>query len=815
MSPIDRPSLPQSPPTAPPTAPPGTAPAAAPRPDAAPAFVSRPRDDERTTRKPLAWWDRCKFLILLVALFWFFVWADMADNPLLPFDDAVSNTAATKWWLFLLGGLEVLRQAHYLVAERNASYYAFWTQKIFGRFNTRTDKINPWTRYRLSRALKWILFFVVLSIVLGVIFDVSPALAFFEIPKRLSDALPFVFQLMFAMVFLVVQFGALFWFLTRGGVDVYYPDDVKTRFADVWGQDAVVHKIKENLIFLENPESIEEKGGYVPGGILLYGPPGTGKTLMAEAVAGETGKPYVFVDPGAFVNMFMGIGVLKVKSLFRKLRRLALRYGGVIVFFDEADSLGNRGRLSAPQPAMREIFGPMVDGCNGLAYVSDSTKAALWRDAIESVGTDANDPFVMGGMGGGGGGGDMGTLQTLLAELSGLKKPRGFINRHVRRLFGMRPKPPPKYRMLVMMATNMPESLDQALLRPGRIDRIYKVGYPSKDGRKRTFEGYLTKVRHTLTDADIDKLATISPYATGATIKDVVNEALVNAIREGRDAITWPDMLKAKHLKEHGLPDDFEYIERERHAVAIHEACHAVAAYHERQYSAIDVATIERRGDVGGFVSSIPLEDQMFHWKSEREGDIVISLASLAGERMFFDGDNSVGVGGDLQNATRVAMLMEGFSGMGSTIASHGVTKAASGRATGQSVETGTDRQWLETEFGQRVEEKLQELFRRAETLLERNRAQVLAVAHALEAHKTVSGDDIRAVIEGAPGPQVDGSVYYTPEAVAELEHYHDAAAEAHKNIGRIDVPLPRLNGRYSGMPVVAARMETAQTGEE
>ena len=77
---------------------------------------------------------------------------------------------------------------------------------------------------------------------------------------------------------------------------------MKTRFADVWGQDAVVHKIRENLIFLENPESIEEKGGYVPGGILLWGPPGTGKTLMAEAVAGETGKPYVFVDPGAFVS---------------------------------------------------------------------------------------------------------------------------------------------------------------------------------------------------------------------------------------------------------------------------------------------------------------------------------------------------------------------------------------------------------------------------------------------------------------------------------------------------------------------------------
>ncbi|MEZ5252129.1 MAG: ATP-binding protein [Ilumatobacteraceae bacterium] len=73
--------------------------------------------------------------------------------------------------------------------------------------------------------------------------------------------------------------------------------------------------------------------------------------MLAEAAAGETGKPFVFVDPGAFINMFMGVGILKVKGLFRKLRKLALRYGGVVVFFDEADSLGNRGLSMGPQPA--------------------------------------------------------------------------------------------------------------------------------------------------------------------------------------------------------------------------------------------------------------------------------------------------------------------------------------------------------------------------------------------------------------------------------------------------------------------------------
>ena len=145
------------------------------------------------------------------------------------------------------------------------------------------------------------------------------------------------------MVVIIGQFVALFWFLSQGGVDTYMPDEIKTRFSDVWGQDAVLDRVKENMVFLERPEDIEDKGGYVPSGILLWGPPGTGKTLMAEAVAGETGR-FVFV--GAFINMFMGVGVLKVKGLFRKLRKLALRYGGVIVFFDEADSLGNRGSLA-------------------------------------------------------------------------------------------------------------------------------------------------------------------------------------------------------------------------------------------------------------------------------------------------------------------------------------------------------------------------------------------------------------------------------------------------------------------------------------
>ena len=163
--------------------------------------------------------------------------------------------------------------------------------------------------------------------------------------------MPFWINILFPMFFIVGQFGLLFWFLSRGGVDVYMPEDITTSFDDVWGQDQVLEKVQENIVFLEDPAQHRgSRAGTCPAACCCGVRRGPGKTLMAEAVAGQTGKPYVFVDPGAFINMFMGVGILKVKSLFRKLRKLSTRYGGVIVFFDEADSLGNRGALAQGGP---------------------------------------------------------------------------------------------------------------------------------------------------------------------------------------------------------------------------------------------------------------------------------------------------------------------------------------------------------------------------------------------------------------------------------------------------------------------------------
>jgi cell division protease FtsH len=794
-----------------------------PPPGGPPPGSGRPVDADRLTRKPLPLWDRLKFLILLTLLWFVLTWSVMADDPIVGFSDAMRIEVRSGSWVFVLAGLEVIRQIHFLISEHSRRYNQFWVSTVFGgmeRVNHR--KMSDWTRFRLRRLAVWVFWIAVLAFVVSKFIHTTPILALIRAPGLIWHALPFVFQIGIYVVLIIVQFAALFWFMSRGGVDVYYPDDIKTRFADVWGQDHVLERVKENILYLEHPELVEERGGYVPGGLLLWGPPGTGKTLMAEAVAGETGRPYVFVDPGAFINMFMGVGILKVKGLFRKLRRLALRYGGVIVFFDEADSLGNRGMTTQGVPGQQRSGAAFTHaGCNGFSYLTQDTQWRLAQRAMECAIPDEpatrRSKQMVGGMMNGGGGGGMGTLQALLTELSGLKKPRGFVNRYVRRIFGMRPKPPPKYRMLVMMATNMPSALDEALLRPGRIDRIYKVGYPSKAGRIRTYEGYFAKVQHELTEEQMDKLATITPYATGATIKDLVNESLITAIRNGRDVITWPDVIKAKQLKELGPPEDVEYIERERHAVAVHEACHALVAFRTRHHMEIDIATIEKGSDYLGMVASIPPEDQFTRWRSEYETDILVSLASLAGERMFFEKDSSSGVSGDLESATAVASFMEGFWGMGTTVSSYSTAKrlevGSPGGGRGGALKKGQDPEaQVRHALADRIEDQLTTLLDRTEQILRENRNDVLALAHALETYKTLSGEDVVAVLEHSRGPLVDGRPYADESFLAALNDYHQSAARAHREHSMEQLHLPAAVAIPAPVPPWATGVIVADT---
>src|SRR5262249_7430861 len=157
--------------------------------------------------------------------------------------------------------------------EHSKKYYRGWT-RFWDGINNRVERVKPWTRFRVSRLAKW----VVALALLNAFVAWRTGQGYFEqlpnMPKDVIDYLfssssdiPLIFNIIFLLGINVMIFVAIFWFMSRGGMETYFPDDVKTRFSDVWGQDAVLEKIKENLIFLEDPKSIEDKGGHVPGGI--------------------------------------------------------------------------------------------------------------------------------------------------------------------------------------------------------------------------------------------------------------------------------------------------------------------------------------------------------------------------------------------------------------------------------------------------------------------------------------------------------------------------------------------------------------------
>jgi len=587
------------------------------------------------------------------------------------------------------------------------------------------ERIPAYVRKQISFLTKLILAVLVLAAGVNNIRNSPSYSALNDGFRQMPAFIPlYAIQGILMLVFFVAQFLLLFAVLSRGGIHVYLPEEVKTGFADVWGQDAVVEKIKEMVQFIREPEVIESLGGHVPGGMLLWGPPGTGKTLMAEAMAGETSVPFVMVEPAAFQNMFVGIGPLRVKMLYKKLRKLSNVYGGVVVFFDEADVLGSRGAAAGFQ-------------------TKNSDGATVNKLMMPRIG----------------GGGDPAILNTILASMQGLRTPTGLMHK-IRRALGLPAVHPKRYRIMHVMATNRPDALDPALLRPGRIDRIFKVGYPSYEGRLRTYQGYLDKVSHGLTDGQVKSIALMTPNASGAVIKDIVNEALIAAMRTGRRSIEWTDMLVAKRYKEFGPSEGVEYVPYEQHSVAVHESCHALIAWRLRKNLTIDTVTIEKGSNYLGLVSSIPNAELHTKWGKEYRVDIAVCLASLAGERLFY-GDSTSGVSEDLETATNLATSMVSAWGMG------------------ENISAGKREPDPKSGVVQEVEDLLKGVYEEVSRMIQEDRHLVLALAHTLECRKTLSGADARAILELSPGYDVDGRIYDNANARTILEKYHADIVES------------------------------------
>jgi len=558
---------------------------------------------------------------------------------------------------------------------------------------------------RYGRWLKWAVYLFIAYLLIAFFFlGLSPSQAIAHPGASLATFRQFLVQAIVLMSLLVLQFVALFWFLSRGNDYVIYPNEYDVSFDDVRGQPAAVASTQEVLRLFQGFKDFKSMGGYPPHGILFEGPPGTGKTLMAKAVAGASGVPFLYATGSGFANMFMGIGNMKVRRLFKKARNLSDKYGGAVVFIDELDALGgSRGAVST--------------------QMSPKQESTVNR-------------FIMGG--GVNGGGGMGIVNELLVQMDGLIMPRG-LWRHVKRiLFHAKPKVP-FYNLLIIGATNRASTLDDALLRPGRFDRKIHVGLPDFAGRADIARYYLAKVRHE--PIDMEKLARMTKGYSPAMLKNMVNEALIFSLQDGRDALRWDDLWNAKLSEELGLKQPAVYTPREKEMVAVHEAAHAVVSYTlhrgERQ---IQVITIQKREGSLGLVSSQDLEDTYLSTQKQILADIQVSLAGLVAEDIWF-GQTTSGPSSDLGAATYRAAMYVGIYGMGESLISAGLmADPMQGRDAIQMTLADRDRR-------KEIDTILEECRGRVRMLLQQKRHVVEGLRDQLLRREELIGDEIEEVM--------------------------------------------------------------------
>lgn len=651
-------------------------------------------------RPPLITFERVRLAAFLVG---YITLAEYTDPR--PF----SNTTLARV-LYGLLVVEIVRQ--FVVWRLEVSKQAVVRQAGWrARFDEVRNRFSTNARFRLRRTVTILAGLYTAGLLLDQFTDrcsgavqcvmLAPRLAVEQIPTMLQVALVVALSMaqMFFMFYAMVKVGF---------VKFVYPGTITESFDDVWGQDDAKAKMMEQVQLLESDAALAKRGGYLPKGVLLHGPPGTGKTLIAKAVANASTKPLILVPPGAFQATFVGVNILKVHVLFRSIRKLAMRYQGVIVFIDEIDSLGHRGGEVEMQTPDR------IDHCCALP------------EPIEP-----NNIVVTGG-------GQMGTLESFLSGMDGMAEPRGLLNKLLS-LIGFKPLPPPEYRYMMIGATNRPAAIDPALKRAGRFGRLIYVGRPKFDGKLRTYQGYLAKVAHDLTESDVEWAARNHYKGTGAEIRDIVNEALLRNMRLGGPGlVSREDLQSAMIAVRFGESDGLAEAEEIRWNTAVHEAGHAVVSHHLRR-DRMDIwfASIEKRGSTGGMVAPSPKTDDWQENHREMMANICVSQGSRVAELLLV-GEASNGHGGDGPNATRVAEQV--------IYCGHTFTVDDEGKVSGQLSSYGSKRS--DEDFHKLREEVLVEAWQETWTLLEARQDQIEAVANLLVEHGTVPGDLIHSTLD-------------------------------------------------------------------
>lgn len=570
-----------------------------------------------------------------------------------------------------------------------------------------------------------------------------------------GSVLLYAFQIMFALLFGIMQFVAIFWFLGRPRLYWVMPGETGVTFEDYKGNPEVLEAARRIVALLRGTKEFQEMGGSAVRGLLLSGPPGTGKSYLAQCMSTEAGVPFAYASAASFKAMFIGMDILMIRNLYNKARRLAREYGGCVVFMDEIDAIGGS------------------------------------RNGRGGMGMGGGMMGLLGGAGTGG-------LNQLLMEMDPPNIETGWF-RKILRTLGLSHSRVQSQPVLTVGATNIPDTLDAALLRPGRFDRRINVAAPTDKYRPEVIEYYLNKVKYD-PKIPLNALSQRLVEYTPVAIKHVINEAVIIAHFDGRDMISYKDLIEAQDIHEFGLRQIAELTPIERRRLAYHEAGHTVACYYlmERYFPAF--VTLHMHGDLEGaaaFAAWRPKETVITNSKEDVLARIQVSLASRAAEELFLD-VNLNGVAGDFASATQLAAAYVGVYGMDGTFTSY--------LAFANSV-SGVNPSMV-PKFNERVEAILQSQFKDVKRLFRQHSEAVIAVAEALIERDELTGDEIKELIETADANRVAKVI------LTEFEPLLESGGNGHSNGGNggnggNGYALSGSNGNGSETTLPAPRIDT------